>query len=90
MNSIKVSDEFLKREVFYSLKEIQALAERWRVYYNTERPHSSRGYRPHAPVAPQIEETQGYGKVESKKRFPLFHTPDRGDGADIYLTLSQN
>ena len=28
-------DEFLNGEIFYSLKEVQVLAERWRVYYNT-------------------------------------------------------
>ncbi|MGB8031405.1 MAG: integrase core domain-containing protein, partial [Terracidiphilus sp.] len=38
-------------EIFYSLKEVQVLAERWRVYYNTRRPHSSLGYRPPAPAA---------------------------------------
>jgi putative transposase len=27
------------------------LAERWRVHYNTIRPHSSLGYRPPAPQA---------------------------------------
>jgi putative transposase len=45
----KLRDEFLNGEIFYSLKEAQVLAERWRVYYNTERPHSSLGYRPPAP-----------------------------------------
>jgi putative transposase len=27
------------------------LAERWRIHYNTVRPHSSLGYRPPAPEA---------------------------------------
>jgi putative transposase len=31
------------------LKEVQVLAERWRVHYNTIRPHSSLGYRSPAP-----------------------------------------
>jgi transposase InsO family protein len=74
----KLRDEFLNGEIFYSLKEVQVLAERWRVYYNTVRPHSSLGYRPPAPVAWQIEANAGHGKVESKQRFPLFHTPDCG------------
>ena len=34
----KLRDEFLNGEIFYSLKEAQVLAERWRIYYNTERP----------------------------------------------------
>jgi hypothetical protein len=33
------------------MKEIRVLAERWRVHYNTIRPHSSLGYRPPAPEA---------------------------------------
>ena len=85
----KLRDEFLNGEIFYTLKEAQVLAERWRVYYNTERPHSSLGYRPPAPAAWQVETNKGHGKVESKERFPLFHTPD-GDGlTDSYLLLPQ-
>jgi transposase InsO family protein len=30
----KLRDEFLNGEIFYSLKEVQVLADRWRVYYN--------------------------------------------------------
>jgi hypothetical protein len=33
------------------MKELLVLAERWRVHYNTIRPHSSLGYRPPAPEA---------------------------------------
>jgi transposase InsO family protein len=32
-----------------ALKEAQIVIERWRVHYNTIRPHSSLGYRPPAP-----------------------------------------
>ena len=42
-------DELLNGEIFYSLKEVQILTERWRRGYNTIRPHSSPGYRPPAP-----------------------------------------
>ena len=42
-------DELLNREIFFSLREAQILIERWRVHYNTVRPHSSLGYRPPAP-----------------------------------------
>jgi transposase InsO family protein len=75
----KLRDEFLNGEIFYSLKELRVLAERWRVHYNTVRPHSSLGYRPPAPKAWLPEAFQGHGKVESKERFPLFHTPDYCD-----------
>jgi transposase InsO family protein len=45
----KLRDELLDREIFYSLAEARVLIERWRIHYNTERPHSSLGYRPPAP-----------------------------------------
>jgi transposase InsO family protein len=64
-------------ESFNSMKEIRVLAERWRVHYNTVRPHSSLGYRPPAPEA-RAATNLGYGEVESKVRFPLPHAPDGG------------
>ena len=45
----KLRDELLQREVFDTLFEAQVLIERWRLEYNTVRPHSSLGYRPPAP-----------------------------------------
>ena len=52
----KLRDECLNGEIFYSLREAQILIEKWRVEYNTRRPHSSLGYRPPAPAtfAPQM------------------------------------
>ena len=47
----KLRDELLNREIFYSLKEVQILTERWRREHNTIRPHSSLGYRPPVPEA---------------------------------------
>jgi IS30 family transposase len=52
----KLRDELLNGETFYSLKEAQVLTERWRVHYNTRRPHSSLGYRPPAPAAVESRE----------------------------------
>jgi transposase InsO family protein len=71
----KLRDEFLNGEIFYSMKEIRVLAERWRVHYNTVRPHSSLGYRPPAPEV-WVAKSLGYGEVETATRFPLLHTPD--------------
>ena len=45
----KLRHELLNREVFYKLREAQVLIEDWRCHYNTQRPHSSLGYRPPAP-----------------------------------------
>jgi transposase InsO family protein len=50
----KLRDEFLNGEIFYSLKKIRVLAERWRVHYNTVRLHSSLGYRPPAPGGKEL------------------------------------
>ena len=47
----KLRDELLNMEIFDTLDEAQVLIERWRVEYNTRRPHSSLGYRPPAPEA---------------------------------------
>lgn len=47
----KPQDGFLNGEVPHSLKEVQALAQRRRVDYNSNRSHSSLGYIPPAPAA---------------------------------------
>ena len=47
----KLRDELLDGEIFYSLAEAKVIIEAWRRYYNTERPHSSLGYRPPVPEA---------------------------------------
>ena len=73
----KLRDEFLNGEIFYSMKEIGVLAERWRVHYNNVRPHSSRGYRPPAPqdwVASSLGsgEATGFDKVRGRSHFILW------------------
>jgi len=45
----KLRDELLNGEIFDTLLEAKVLIEKWRVNYNTHRPHSSLGYRPPAP-----------------------------------------
>ena len=47
----RLRDELLNGEVFDTVLEAKVLTERWRVRYNTVRPHSSLGYRPPAPEA---------------------------------------
>ena len=46
----KLRDECLNGEIFYSLKEAKVVIEKWRIHYNTKRPHSALGYRPPAPL----------------------------------------
>ena len=52
----KLADELLEREVFDTLHEARVLIERWRVHYNTIRPHSALGYEPPAPEARHVVE----------------------------------
>lgn len=47
----KLRDELLNAEIFTSLWEAKVIIERWRVEYNTVRPHSALGYRSPAPLA---------------------------------------
>ena len=47
----KLRDEFLNREIFYTLREASVLLEDWRQEYNTERIHSSLDYRTPAEFA---------------------------------------
>ena len=50
----KMRAQFLNGELFYTLKEAQTLIERWRVHYNTVRPHSSLGGQPPVPETIQL------------------------------------
>jgi len=62
----KLRDEFLNGEIFYSMKELRVLAERWRIHYNTVRPHSSLGYRAPAPKAWLSEAPRAMEKWKAK------------------------
>lgn len=42
-------DELLNRELFFCVNELRYIADRWRMYYNHYRPHSSLDYM--APAA---------------------------------------
>jgi len=70
----KLRDEFLNGEIFYSIKELRVLVERWRVHYNTVRPHSSLGYKPPAPEAWLISTARGMEKWKPL-RASHFSTP---------------
>ncbi len=54
----KMRDEFLDREIFYTVKEAEILTEQWRIEYNTVRPHSALGYKPPAPRAVIVQNPQ--------------------------------
>ena len=62
-------DEFLNGEIFYSIKELRVLAERWRVHYNIIRPHSSLGYQPPAPEAWLASAVQPQGEPVASRLY---------------------
>jgi putative transposase len=82
----KLSDEFPNGEIFYSIKELRVLVERWRVHFNTLRPRSSLGYRPPTPETWLAKYNKGHGEVENATRIPLLHTPDDGGYLNSEIT----
>jgi hypothetical protein len=79
----KLRDEFLNGETFYSLKEVQVLANGG-ASITTPRGRTLRwaiGHRRRQHGDRQV--LLGHGKGESKERFPLSHTPDGCGGALI-------
>lgn len=59
----KLRNELLDGEIFYTLFEAKVIIERWRILYNTIRPHMSLGGRPPAPAAIGI----GFDAIKSKQ-----------------------
>ena len=77
--------ELLDVELFDTLLEAKVLIERWRVQYNTTRPHSSLGYRPPAPEALLIDShrsglTEGACPFRLTPRSASAGGEGRGDG----------
>ena len=83
----KMRDEFLNGEIFYSLQEVRVLTECWRVYFNTERPHSLLGYRPPAPVAWQNEAPRGMEKWKANNGSHFPTPPTTATGRYLPLPL---
>ena len=67
----KLRDELLDREVFETLLEAKVLIERWRVEYNTIRPHSSLGYRPPAPEVRPLQRPASAALQQASAADPL-------------------
>ena len=49
VTEVRLRDELLNGEIFFSLKEARIVIESWRRHYNEVCPHSSLGYKPPAP-----------------------------------------
>ncbi|MBX3581274.1 MAG: IS3 family transposase [Rhodocyclaceae bacterium] len=72
----KLRDELLNGEIFYSLAEAKVIIEAWRRYYNTERPHSSLGYKPPAPEAivwPGQSPGSAPSSAQAMAQMPIMH-----------------
>ena len=66
----KLRGELLNGEIFYSMKEVRVLAERWRIHVITVRPHSLLGSRSSAPAAWLTEPPPNYGDGHIYHPFP--------------------
>ena len=66
----KLRDELLARKLFDTLREVQILIERWRVHYNTVRPHSALKYMPPAPESLQIPTAPTDVEIVGESRRP--------------------
>jgi transposase InsO family protein len=67
----RLRDELLNGEIFDSLLEAKVLVERWRVHYNTKRPHGSLGYRPPAPEVIQPKQPPQEPNLSASGTTPL-------------------
>ena len=47
--NLRLRDELLDGEIFYTLREAQIVIENWRRHFNSIRPHETLGYKPPAP-----------------------------------------
>lgn len=70
----KLRDEFLNGEIFYSLGELQVLAERWRVHYNTRRPLFA-GLQTTGPGSVAEGQQRGAWNSRSRCALPTFPRP---------------
>ncbi len=64
----KFRDECLRMEIFGNWREAEVVAEKWRKFYNAERPHSSLGYRTPNEFRRDWEMRQRLLKSEARKK----------------------
>lgn len=64
----KFRNECLRMEIFGNWREAAVVAEQWRKFYNTERPHSSLGYQTPDEFKQDWEKEQRLLKYESTKK----------------------
>jgi len=64
----KFRDECLRMEIFGNWRQAKVIAEQWRKFYNTQRPHSSLGYQTPNEFRHDWEKRQRLLKNESRKK----------------------
>lgn len=72
----KFRDECLNLEWFHSVAEARIIIQRWRQYYNEERPHSSLGYRSPAEFRIAWEAAQAGALAPNPLSLTLSGPPD--------------
>jgi transposase InsO family protein len=64
----KFRDECLRMEIFGNWREAEVIAEKWRKFYNSERPHSSLGYQTPDEFKRDWEKRQRLLRNETRKK----------------------
>ena len=64
----KFRDECLRMEIFGNWREAEVVAEKWRKFYNSERPHSSLGYQTPNEFKRDWEKSRRLLKWESREK----------------------
>ncbi len=67
----KFRDECLRMEIFGNWREAKVIAEQWRKFYNTERPHSSLGYQTPNEFRRDWEKRQRLLKTPTSKNLAI-------------------
>ena len=71
----KFRDECLRMEIFGNWREAEVVSEKWRKFYNSERPHSSLGYQTPNEFRRDWEKRQRLLKNEVREKLasPMAH-----------------
>ncbi len=67
----KFRDECLRMEIFGNWREAEVIAEKWRKFYNTERPHSSLDYQTPQEFKCDWEKRQRLLKNETRQKLAI-------------------
>src|SRR5690606_18144844 len=72
----RLRDECLNEHWFINMAHARSVIERWRIEYNTERPHSALGYLTPAQYAAATQEALALRASEEDKAIEISLTPD--------------